>query len=209
MTRLNKILFILGGLSAAALPVTAIACNDTQKPTPTPPTPPTHQPQSQPENPGAGTETPETPTPQPENPVAGTEPETPAPQPENPGAGTETPETPTPQPENPGAGTEEPETPTPQPENPGAGTEEGGADSPWISDYNAKVKEAEELLTQLKKDSSKYSTIISHLEEELAAAKAAVSLQNSGKEEYQIATKGLTEEIAKASEVKKDIDSGQ
>ncbi|MDI3349440.1 hypothetical protein [Mycoplasmopsis arginini] len=142
MTRLNKILFILGGLSAAALPVTAIACNDTQKPTPTPPTPPTPQPQS-------------------------------------------------------------------QPENPGAGTEEGGADSPWISDYNAKVKEAEELLTQLKKDSSKYSTIISHLEEELAAAKAAVSLQNSGKEEYQIATKGLTEEIAKATEVKKDIDSGQ
>ncbi|WP_060823503.1 hypothetical protein [Mycoplasmopsis arginini] len=176
MTRLNKILFILGGLSAAALPVTAIACNDTQKPTPTPPTPPTPQPQSQPENPGAGTETPDTPAPQPETP---------------------------------GAGTETPDTPAPQPENPGAGTEEGGNIASWISDYNAKVKEAEELLTQLKKDSSKYSTIISHLEEELAAAKAAVSLQNSGKEEYQIATKGLTEEIAKATEVKKDIDSGQ
>ncbi|MDI3351229.1 M28 family peptidase [Mycoplasmopsis arginini] len=56
MTRLNKILFILGGLSAAALPVTAIACNDTQKPTPTPPTPPTPQPQPQPQTPQTASE---------------------------------------------------------------------------------------------------------------------------------------------------------
>ncbi|WP_282456465.1 hypothetical protein, partial [Mycoplasmopsis arginini] len=70
--------------------------------------------------------------------------------------------------------------------------------------YDAKVKEAEELVAHLADE--KYKEIKKTLEEEVATAKNDVPADNPTKENYKSATEKLTAAITKATEAKKAID---
>ncbi|WP_282456449.1 hypothetical protein, partial [Mycoplasmopsis arginini] len=70
--------------------------------------------------------------------------------------------------------------------------------------YDAKVKEAEELVAHLADE--KYKEIKKTLEEEISATQVLISSQNPTKNKYELATKTLIEQITKATEAKNAID---